>query len=233
MAIADAIAREFPPTETGLHDEARARFFAKVAVVDDGASCWMWTGAIGHSRGASRSGYGIFNLRAQDGFRSVGAHRVAREMATGVAVSADMEVMHGCDVKQCVRPSHLSIGTHADNMRDSALRNRHVKRIDDDTVRAIAASEGRCRDIGARFGVSDGYVSQIRKGTVRPYVERPVHQPLPPFVPDPTMDRNDAIVAAREYGETLEVIGDRYGITRERVRQIVAARSAVRTRKAA
>ena len=35
--------------------------------------------------------------------------------------------------------------------------------------------------------------------------------------------RQGAIVALRRSGKTLQEIGDRYGITRERVRQILAA----------
>lgn len=42
-------------------------------------------------------------------------------------------------------------------------------------------------------------------------------------MPRPNEDRDVRIVAERDAGETLQSIGERYGITRERVRQICAS----------
>lgn len=32
--------------------------------------------------------------------------------------------MHSCDVRNCINPDHLTIGSHNQNMRDAKLRGR-------------------------------------------------------------------------------------------------------------
>lgn len=50
------------------------------------------------------------------------AHRAALVLS-GVAVPDDAVVCHRCDVRACVRPSHLYVGTFSDNNRDTLARN--------------------------------------------------------------------------------------------------------------
>jgi len=73
--------------------------------------CWLWTGA---NRG---TGYGSIRV----GKSILDAHVVSFLLANPTAVVPDGHVvMHSCDVKQCVRPSHLSVGTHSENMLQAA-----------------------------------------------------------------------------------------------------------------
>jgi ribosomal protein L40E len=93
-----------------FHTPWRERFWS---YVDKSGDCWEWTGCDnGH-------GYGVFGV-AND---SKAAHRVSYEMEHG-PIPEGMEVCHHCDNPCCVRPSHLFLGTQADNMRDMYSKGR-------------------------------------------------------------------------------------------------------------
>lgn len=74
--------------------------------------CWPWTGRRG-GRGYGRVG-------------SCGAHRLAWELTNG-AIPAGLWVLHRCDNPPCVNPSHLWLGTHADNMADMRAKGRSAR----------------------------------------------------------------------------------------------------------
>lgn len=141
------------------------RFWAFVA---KGDGCWLWTGAINLG-----NGYGTFGL---DRETMRGAHRVAWELTNG-PISDGLYVMHRCDNRRCVRPDHLELGTHADNMADMAAKGRGAKeqpgqrgelstnaKLTADQVLAIRASDDRHTALAARYGVSDTLIRQIRQG---------------------------------------------------------------------
>lgn len=96
-----------------------SRFWAKVLRTDDPNSCWLWTGRC------NENGYGRIHVHGRG---LVGAHRWSYEHHLG-AIPVGMHVLHRCDVRNCVRPDHLFLGTHADNMRDAATKGRLVQRF--------------------------------------------------------------------------------------------------------
>ena len=88
------------------------RFWKKV---DKSGDCWLWMGL------RFRSGYGMISVEG----RSAVTHRVAWSLANG-PIANGMFVLHSCDVRHCVNPAHLFLGTHADNMRDMTNKGRQA-----------------------------------------------------------------------------------------------------------
>lgn len=81
------------------------RFWSKVQRTP---TCWLW-------KGAKQKGYGAFWI----GEKIVRAHR----WVLGVD-DPEVLVLHKCDVRACVRRSHLVRGTQKDNMRDCVAKGR-------------------------------------------------------------------------------------------------------------
>lgn len=70
----------------------------------------------------SVGGYGRLRVNG----KKVLHHRLVYCLAHGIALAAieGLHVMHTCDNPSCVNPAHLKLGTHADNMRDKAVKGR-------------------------------------------------------------------------------------------------------------
>jgi hypothetical protein len=90
------------------------RFLTKFEMLD-GDRCWLWKACV------YRDGYGMFTVN-----RSVlRAHRYAWTFFVG-AIPDALHVLHRCDVRRCVNPGHLFLGTDADNTRDKRSKGRGV-----------------------------------------------------------------------------------------------------------
>lgn len=144
-------------------DSARARL-RRLTDYTDG--CWLFRGHI------DGIGYGRLPALGENK-----AHRVSWIVHRG-RIPFGMNVLHKCDVRNCVNPDHLWLGTQAENVRDmySKGRNRVVAlhgernpmarltRTQVDEIRAMVAAGAKQRDACKKFNVSPMTVSRIVRG---------------------------------------------------------------------
>lgn len=149
------------------------RLWAKVDRRGDG-ECWPF---IGHCH--PKRGYGSLSGAFPE------AHRAAWIVTHG-PVPKGIMVCHRCDNPPCCNPSHLFLGTAADNARDMATkgrgtgvrgtRNKNAK-LTWDQVQEIrrryrvihpARSTGdSSSELAREFGITQQYVSQLARGLWR------------------------------------------------------------------
>jgi hypothetical protein len=143
-----------------------AERFWRYVIRAPGNGCWIWGGA-------RRRGYGAFAIQRANRARQdlVPAHRIAYELQYGAGSAAGKFVCHRCDNRACVRPDHLFLGTHDDNMQDMADKGRaaqgprhHKAKLTADEVREIRQSTATQRVLAAQFNVSQATVFYIRRG---------------------------------------------------------------------
>jgi hypothetical protein len=137
--------------------------------------CWHWVGPrtdLGYGRMTNARNYGV---------HEIAAHRVSWTLFRG-AVPAGLSVLHRCDVRACVNPDHLFLGTQADNVLDMARKGRgrttprygesnpcaRLSAADVDAIRSAHAAGETQIALARRYGVGAMTISRvIRRHTWR------------------------------------------------------------------
>lgn len=134
------------------------------------SGCWLWLGSL-HGKG-----YGHFRLNGN----VEKAHRAGFALFKS-DIPGGMQVLHRCDVRCCVNPEHMFVGTHQDNMADMVAKGRarapqgekhSAAKLTDDAVRTIRNAPPRNgRKLAKQYGVSPTVISAVRKGHIWRHIQ--------------------------------------------------------------
>ena len=128
------------------------------------SGCWLWNGSK-----HKNTGYAQITING----KSLTASRVSYELFTG-EIPQGMYVLHSCDVRHCVNPKHLFLGTQQNNIDDMMEKGRgpngskngrsKLTEIKVDDIRSMIKSQIPIKDIAKKHGVSASTISMIKNG---------------------------------------------------------------------
>jgi hypothetical protein len=128
-------------------------------------ACWLWKPEFATFQ---QSGYGAFRAPSRVTGKSVmrSAHAVAWEIANGCAVPEGKIVRHVCHHPLCQNPSHLLLGTEADNRADDKAAGKVYTRLKPAQIILVAAlrDKSSAAAVAKQFNVGVTTVRNIWRG---------------------------------------------------------------------
>lgn len=151
------------------------RFWSYVRKTD---KCWLYEKTV------DADGYGYFRFGGHTTPLSQWfAHRFSWTLANG-AIPAGKCVCHHCDIRNCVNPAHLFLGTHDENMADMLYKGRNTrgasaraKLTEAQALEILKAKPAMDKQriaeaFSASYGVSPGAVLNIWRGDTWSHLPR-------------------------------------------------------------
>ena len=157
-------------------------YLAGKSMPEPNSGCLLWLGPY------DQDGYGMASWNMSG--RTVKAHRAAYELHCG-PIPAGKSVCHSCDVRACIEPRHLWLGSNADNVADREKKGRTSRgfrhaasfltsakwqrklprgeghkqsKLTEAKVRAIRRDPRSLGSIASDYGVSPSCVGLIKRG---------------------------------------------------------------------
>lgn len=93
-------------------ERRQAHLLASCRIDENG--CWRWQKCL-HGNGYGKVGLG--------GGKTTGAHQASFRAFRG-EIPEGLNVCHTCDVRDCINPDHLFLGTQSDNIKDAVAKGR-------------------------------------------------------------------------------------------------------------
>lgn len=127
------------------------------------SECWEWQGT------KTTAGYGVIRIN----YKLQYAHRLAWELSNNIKIPKKGVICHSCDNPGCCNPSHLFLGSQADNLADArqkgrlpsiegeAHHNTHISEDDVRQIRYLGYTNMSKKKIGERFGISRQAITDI------------------------------------------------------------------------
>lgn len=141
----------------------------------DANGCRIWTGAINRARG----GYGVVQVKRWPFVQVWRTHRLAWTLVNG-PIADGFHILHRCDNPPCCEPSHLFVGTNADNVADRIAKgrpngggcppgedcwNRKLSEADVGNIRLrYLGSSATQQELADEYGVAQTTVSKLLRG---------------------------------------------------------------------
>lgn len=125
---------------------AEQRFWAKIRKT---RGCWLWLGV------PNSQGYGQIHVNG----KTIGAHRFSYALHNG-KIPRKLYVLHSCDVRNCVKPAHLWLGTQLENLADRDAKGRGVGGILNGRAKL---SEIQVKNIRLAYATGTTSISKLAK----------------------------------------------------------------------